>query len=249
MTKTPQQDLSDAVQMLPYEVFDSGIISVMGGVMPIAGINIVEGQIEQVIAELQGDDLSQDIVFRHCLQAAPSHSLESMGWVPGIQDVEDPWHPLITEHLLVLPQSDVLDGGNSIHRQYLWDPVPEMDDSAALTYTIYEIKTEVVLWGEVLKVSYIGMTGQEVKQRMLAHWSLKAPGNAPLSHSLNSGTDYELIIIDTKSDKEEAKAIEKKVIVAREWVFNKKHTSESGNSVYDQYLLEHDEVTPWKKPH
>ena len=247
MNKTPKQDISEAVQALPYEAFESKIIAALGDVKLPPDISVFKGDIQQVIAELQSDDLSQDIVFRHCLQAAPSHSLGSMGWVPGIQDVEDLWSPLIAEHPLVLPQLDVFDGGNSIHRQYLREPAPEMDDSAALTYTIYEIKAEVVLGGEVLKVSYIGMTGQEVKERMLAHWSLKAPGNAPLSHSLNSGTYYELIIIDTKSDKEEAKAIEKEHITSREWVFNKKHTSESGNSVYDRYIFEY-KPTVWSKP-
>ena len=249
MTKIPKQNLFDAVQELPYEAFESRITAAMGGVKLPSDISAFKGDIQQVIAELQNDDLSQDIVFRHCLQAAPSYSLGSMGWVPGIQDVDDLWSPLIAEHPLVLPRSDVLDGGNSIHLQYLWDPALEMDDSAAVTYTIYEIKAEAVLWDEELTVSYIGMTSQEVHKRMRAHMSPKAPGNAPLSHRLNYKPCPELIIICYTSDREEAKAIEKDHITSREWVFNKKHTSESGNSVYDQYLLEHDEAKPWSKPH
>lgn len=123
-----------------------------------------------------------------------------------------------------------------------------VQEAGAVTYTVYEIVTKIVLWDKELTVSYIGMTSQEVKRRMIAHKSQKAPGNAPLSHSLNSGAVYELRIIDdTKSDKEEAKAIEKEAIISREWVFNKKHTSKSKNSVYDRYILEY-KPTVWKKP-
>lgn len=249
MNKTPKQDISDAVQALPYEVFEIRHTYIIGGrKLPVVYVIIARtSEIQQAVAELKGEYSSYETILRYLCKAALVCIVYCMELTPDIQGMEEFRRQLIAECPPVLNQLDAPDGGNGTHYQNLMKHALEVDDSAALTYTVYEIVIKIVLGGKVLKVSYIGMTGQDVLQRMRAHLSQKAPGNGPLSHSLNSGADYELNIIDTKSNRKDAKAIERKHIASREWVFNKQHTSKSRNSVYDQYILEY-KPEIWKKP-
>lgn len=119
MTSTPEQDVFDVA--LPYEIFEIRTIAVIGGVkLPVAYVGIVHtGEIQQTVAELQGNDPSCDIVLRHCLEAAPSYSVRSMGWAPDQQGAEALQLQLLAEHPLVLNQLDASGRGNSIHSQYL----------------------------------------------------------------------------------------------------------------------------------
>ena len=134
MPNTPNQDISDDVPALPYEVFEIRTIAVIGGVkLPVAYVSVVEGEIKQAIAELQIDDSSWDIALRHCLRAASSYSVRSMGWAPDMQGAEYLWRQLIAEHPLVLNQPNASDGGNSIHRQYLREHALEVKNSESET--------------------------------------------------------------------------------------------------------------------
>lgn len=136
MPNTLDQDITDDVPALPYEVFEIRAIAVIGGIkLPVAYISVVKtGELQQAVAEIQADDPSCDIALRHCLEAAPSsYSVRSLGWAPDLQGAESLRRRLSAEYPLVLNQPGEPDGGNSIHRQYLREHALEAEDSEGET--------------------------------------------------------------------------------------------------------------------
>ena len=127
MSNTPQQAISDAAPALPYEVFEIRTLAVLGGVkLPVAYVGIVQtGGIQQVVADLQGQNPSC-AVLRHCLEAAPSYSVRSMGWAPDQQGAEDLRRQLIAAHPLVLNKIEVPGQVNSIYEHYLREHAPKL---------------------------------------------------------------------------------------------------------------------------
>ena len=134
MPNTPQQALSDAVPVLPYEVFEIRTMAVLSGVkLPVAYVGVVQtGGIQQAVAALQDDDPLCDVVLRHCLASAPSYSVRSMGWAPDQQGAEDLRRQLIAAHPLVLNKIEVPGQGNSIYEHYLREHAPKLPNNISV---------------------------------------------------------------------------------------------------------------------
>ena len=132
MPNTPQQAISDGVQALPYEVFEIRTLAFIGGMkLPVVYLGVVQtGGIQQAVAALQHDDPLCDVVLRHCLAAAPSYSVHSMGWAPDRQGAKDLQRRLIAEHQLVLNEQEASGQDNSIYEHYLREHGLEQQETA-----------------------------------------------------------------------------------------------------------------------
>ncbi len=130
MKNTPKPDISGDVQTLPYMVFEIRVTAVIDGrKVPFVCVGIAQtGEIEQAVAELQGEDSPLGIVLRRCLEAASGYNVDFLGWAPDIQSAEDLRRQKLADYPLALNHVCAPNRGDSIHLQDLRKLVLEAED-------------------------------------------------------------------------------------------------------------------------
>lgn len=119
MNKTPKQDISDAVQALPYKVFEIKAKPVLGGKKrEIPYIGMTRKGISQRMRELKDWKAAGNVALCHCLNSEP-YQVVILGRASSEKEARAMKRKHIASRKRVLNKSGTSLSGNSVYHQYL----------------------------------------------------------------------------------------------------------------------------------